>query len=240
MECCRRMKAAAMCCARSFAGQSRTGDCSGTDKPFLYQMVFAVRDLMQDAYPELKNRRPRFESCAGRGNAVSHTLLESGMLRNCEEDCEAADAAQTALDDSKTPSPGEEAFKLYDTFGMPLDFMQDAARDQGIEFDQAGFDRAMDEQRERARASWKGAAKQTANPAYQKLPKSEFEGYRQTGPTAARCWPSSTTARARRNSSRAKKAKSSSTTRRSTPSPADRWATADGSTATITTRSWPK
>ena len=44
----------------------------------------------------------------------------------------------------------------------------------------AGFDRAMDEQRSRARASWKGAAKQTANPAYQQLPKSEFEGYRQT------------------------------------------------------------
>ena len=84
---------------------------------------------------------------------------------------------------SKLPtenSPGEEAFKLYDTFGMPLDFMQDAARDQGIEFDQAGFDHAMEEQKSRARASWKGAAKQTANPAYQQLPKSEFEGYRQT------------------------------------------------------------
>ena len=72
------------------------------------------------------------------------------------------------------------SFKLYDTFGLPLDFIQDAARDQGIAFDQAGFDRAMQEQRERARASWKGAAKQTANPAYQKLPKSDFEGYRQT------------------------------------------------------------
>ncbi len=63
---------------------------------------------------------------------------------------------------------------------MPLDFIQDATRDRGIAFDQAGFDRAMQEQRERARASWKGAAKQTANPAYQKLPKSDFEGYRQT------------------------------------------------------------
>ncbi len=73
-----------------------------------------------------------------------------------------------------------EAFKLYDTFGMPLDFIQDAARDQGIEFDQAGFDAAMAEQRERARASWKGAAKQTANPEYQKLPASDFEGYHRT------------------------------------------------------------
>ncbi|MGA9932791.1 MAG: alanine--tRNA ligase, partial [Terriglobales bacterium] len=75
---------------------------------------------------------------------------------------------------------GDEAFKLYDTFGLPLDFMQDTARDQGYLFDQAGFDRAMAEQQARARASWKGAAKQTANPAYQQLPKSDFEGYRQT------------------------------------------------------------
>jgi alanyl-tRNA synthetase len=76
--------------------------------------------------------------------------------------------------------PGEQAFKLYDTFGLPSDFIQDAVRDAGLVFDQAGFDRAMDDQKSRARASWKGAAKQTANPAYKQLPKSEFEGYRQT------------------------------------------------------------
>ena len=75
---------------------------------------------------------------------------------------------------------GEEAFKLYDTFGLPLDFMTDAARDRGIGFDQAGFDAAMEEQRHRAQASWKGGAKATASPVYQSLPRTEFEGYRQT------------------------------------------------------------
>ncbi|PYX27817.1 MAG: alanine--tRNA ligase, partial [Acidobacteria bacterium] len=75
---------------------------------------------------------------------------------------------------------GALAFKLYDTFGLPPDFLQDLARDRGVLFDQAGFDSAMAQQRERARASWKGAVKQTANPAYQQLPKSTFEGYRQT------------------------------------------------------------
>src|SRR5437660_2857521 len=75
---------------------------------------------------------------------------------------------------------GEKAFKLYDTFGMPKDFIEDACRDQGIIFDKAGFDAALEEQKTRARASWKGAAKQTANPEYQKLPTSAFEGYRQT------------------------------------------------------------
>jgi alanyl-tRNA synthetase len=75
---------------------------------------------------------------------------------------------------------GEAAFKLYDTFGLPIDFIQDACRDLGIKFDQAGFAEEMQAQRDRARASWKGAAKQTANPAYQQLPKSVFEGYLQT------------------------------------------------------------
>jgi alanyl-tRNA synthetase len=75
---------------------------------------------------------------------------------------------------------GQKAFQLYDTFGLPLDFIQDATRDAGLEFDQHGFDHAMEEQRSRARASWKGGAKQTANPVYQQLPKSLFEGYRQT------------------------------------------------------------
>ena len=82
----------------------------------------------------------------------------------------------------KTPPnlAGRDAFMLYDTFGVPPDYIEDLCRDRGIPFDRNDFDRAMQDQRERARASWKGAAKQTANPAYQQLPKSEFEGYRQT------------------------------------------------------------
>jgi alanyl-tRNA synthetase len=76
--------------------------------------------------------------------------------------------------------PGKDAFRLYETYGLPLDFMTDAARDVGIHFDLEGFEQARAEEQVRARASWKGAAKQTANPAYQQLPKSEFEGYRRT------------------------------------------------------------
>ena len=145
------------------------GRLLGQTKPFLYEMVFAVRDLMQDAYPELKETADRVSKAVlAEETRFAHTM-EVG-LEKLEE----------ILKHSKDRLAGAEAFKLYDTFGMPLDFMQDAARDQGIVFDQAGFDSAMDEQRQRARASWKGAAKQTANPVYQKLPKSIFEGYRQT------------------------------------------------------------
>jgi alanyl-tRNA synthetase len=64
---------------------------------------------------------------------------------------------------------GEDAFRLYDTFGLPLDFIQEVCHDLKIEFDQSGFDKAMKEQRTRARASWKGGAKEAANPAYAKL-----------------------------------------------------------------------
>jgi len=143
------------------------GRLLGQTKPFLNEMVFAVRDLMQDAYPELKDTADR----------VSKTVLveETRFAHTLDVGLEKLEALL-----AKNNLSGQEAFKLYDTFGMPLDFMQDAARDHGVAFDEGGFDAAMNEQRSRARASWKGAAKQTANPVYQQLPRSDFEGYRQT------------------------------------------------------------
>ena len=155
------------------------GRLLGQNKPFLSQMVFAVRDLMQDAYPELKETADRVsKAILAEETRFAHTM-EVG-LKKLEDDLQ---PLVLSARNGSEPTPiysGDKAFKLYDTFGMPLDFMQDAARDQGIVFDQAGFDAAMDEQRQRAKASWKGAAKQTANPEYQKLPTSVFEGYRQT------------------------------------------------------------
>src|SRR5258706_3859270 len=155
------------------------GRLLGQTKPFLHQMVAAVRDQMQDAYPELKETAERVAKAVLAEETRFRNTLDLG-LKKLEEAIQAIPSAPGAAADRKLS--GEDAFKLYDTFGMPLDFMQDAARDQGISFDQAGFDRAMEEQKTRARASWKGAAKQTANPVYQQLPKSEFEGYRQTEP----------------------------------------------------------
>src|SRR5450631_3086921 len=144
------------------------GRLLGQTKPFLYEMVFAVRDLMRDAYPELNESADRVSKAV----QVEETRFAHTMDVGLEK-------LETLLKGSVERLAGEDAFKLYDTFGMPLDFMQDAARDQGIAFDRVGFDHAMEEQKSRARASWKGAAKQTANPAYQQLPKSEFEGYKQ-------------------------------------------------------------
>ena len=204
----------------------RHGRLLGQTEPFLHEMVFAVRDLMQGAYPELiessklvadvvsvEEQRFRHTLDEGLkllntdlGQAVCNTLQElteeqilqvKRYLQGHDEPTNVADLllAHTAgsfemptaaiinaireLDKRATYS-GTLAFRLYDTFGLPKDFIEDACRDLGIVFDGEGFDRSMAEQRERARASWKGAAKQTANPAYQQLPKSEFEGYRRT------------------------------------------------------------
>jgi len=171
------------------------GRLLGQTKPFLYQMVFAVRDLMRDAYPELGETADRIsKAVSAEEQRFAHALdvgferLEDGVMvqfMNAPGVRPPIEGQNWTLDMIKAQGlaltyPGEQAFKLYDTYGLPPDFIIDFCRDLGVNFDQDGFDHAMEEQKSRARASWKGAAKQTANPAYQQLPKSEFEGYRQT------------------------------------------------------------
>jgi alanyl-tRNA synthetase len=158
---------------------------SPPDPNFLHKMVFVVRDLMQGAYPELAEQADRVSKVVlAEERRFSHilTLGLEELDRYIDQRKFEVQKADDPLGfrNFKLVIPGAEAFKFYDTFGLPLDFIQDAARDSLVEVDVEGFHRAMAEQRERARASWKGAAKQTANPAYQQLPKSEFEGYRQT------------------------------------------------------------
>ena len=157
----------------------RHGRLLDQEKPFLYQMVFAVRDLMKDAYPELVESAERVAKVIDIEETRFARTLSEGLKR-LDEDLAPLITVKQAHAEARATYSGEKAFKLYDTFGLPLDFMVDAARDAGIGFDQAGFDKAMAEQRSRAQASWKGAAKQTANPAYQQLPPTVFEGYRQT------------------------------------------------------------
>jgi alanyl-tRNA synthetase len=171
------------------------GRLLGQAKPFLHEMAFAVRNLMRDAYPELEETADRVskvvhaeEERFARALDVGFEHLEDGVMlqfMNAPGVRPPVEGQSWTLDMIKAQGlaityPGDQAFKLYDTYGLPLDFIVDFCRDLGVNFDQAGFDSAMADQRTRARASWKGAAKQTANPAYQQLPKSIFEGYRQT------------------------------------------------------------
>ncbi len=164
------------------------GRLLGRTKPFLYEMVFKVRDLMQDAYPELKETAGQVSKVVlAEETRFAHALIE-GLKRLDDVIIMIAvdQGGVTKSTDAVYPSTlnivqeskkrgvhlelyGVDAFKLYDTYGLPRDFIEDYCRDLDIEFDRAGFDRAMAEQRERARASWKGAAKQIANPIYRKL-----------------------------------------------------------------------
>ena len=149
----------------------RHGRLLGATKPFMHEMVFAVRDLMKDAYPELNDSAERISNIVREEERRFANTLDLGV-KKLEEDLAVLNGSRTY--------PGEKAFKLYDTFGLPFDFIMDACRDAGISLDVEGFERAMAEQRERARASWKGGAKATASPVYRDLSKTVFEGYRQT------------------------------------------------------------
>jgi alanyl-tRNA synthetase len=139
----------------------RHGRLLGQEKPFMHEMVFAVRDEMAVAYPELKESAERVSKVVLAEEQQFARTLELGLKQMNEE----------------TLRSGALAFRLYETFGMPLDFMTDAARDAGIPFDMEGFERAKEEEQARARASWKGGSQKSAAPVYRELPKTEFEGY---------------------------------------------------------------
>jgi alanyl-tRNA synthetase len=143
----------------------RHGRLLGQEKPFLFEMVFAVRDLMKGAYPELKDSAQRVARVVEAEEKQFDRVLKFGLSRLDEE--------------MQGTFTGDKAFHLYETFGLPLDFMVDAARDAGIAFDMEGFEHAKESEQARARASWKGGAQKTASPAFRDLPKTVFEGYRQ-------------------------------------------------------------
>ncbi len=141
----------------------RHGRLLGGSKPFLYEMVNSVRELMGKAYPELleANAARVPDIVLSEENRFGHTL-DIG-LRKLEEELKPLSEKPGSI------YSGESAFRLYDTYGLPMDFILDAARDLGVQLDEVGFEKAMQEQRTRARASWKGGSKDSANPAYARL-----------------------------------------------------------------------
>jgi alanyl-tRNA synthetase len=222
----------------------RHGRLLGQEQPFLNQMVFAVRDEMKGAYPDLVDSADRVakvieaeEKQFARVLEVGSRQLETALKESASPsapgyfpqhgysfdkieseklasilhalvESKGGDLGSTPdheirkiLEKNKVPGllgpmlvdlivkdlrkaprsilNGAKAFHLYETYGLPLDFMVDAARDAGVRFDEAGFEAARAEEQARARASWKGGAQKTASPAFRDLPKTFFEGYKQ-------------------------------------------------------------
>ena len=204
----------------------RHGRLLGQESPFMHEMVFAVRDEMQVAYPELKETAERVSKVVLAEEEQFARVMATGLAK-LQEEIVAAEldvfnfvakeyfSGDIPFDETwvspetlvahlrSNPGPippdklepfladylsrrrehhwavlrGQQAFRLYETFGMPLDFMVDAARDAGLGFDMEGFEKAKEEEQARARASWKGGSQKSAAPVYRELAKTEFEGY---------------------------------------------------------------
>ena len=149
----------------------RYGRNIGLTAPFLHETAAAVFDIMRPAYPELgeaasfigrtiRNEEQRFSETLDKGLHLLHETLSEMDARG------------------ETTVPGEVIFKLYDTFGFPVDIVRDVVRDRGLSLDMKGFDANMDRQREQSRGT---VAFSGLSEAYRSLSaegfRPEFVGY---------------------------------------------------------------
>ena len=142
----------------------------GVQDPFLYQLTGFVAELMRPAYPELMESLERVARIVKDEEHRYATTFEVAERMFHDE---AKGAAQGVL-------PGAVAFKLYDSYGLPLEEQEEMAREYGLAVDRDGFRAEMDKQRERARASWKGGERAAIAPVYQELlagARTRFLGY---------------------------------------------------------------
>jgi len=142
----------------------------GVEEPFLYKLTGFVAELMRPAYPELMESVQRIARIVkDEEHRYATTFLVAEKVFN--------DEVRSLADHG---IPGAISFKLYDTYGLALDEQEDMARDRGLAIDREGFEREMERQRVRARASWKGAEKGGVAPVYQQLVeqgRTRFLGY---------------------------------------------------------------
>ena len=144
----------------------------GAKEPLLYRLVPALTRQMGQAYPELNHAAALITETLELEENRFRTLLDRGisLLKDESETIPAGGAL-----------PGTVAFKLYDTYGFPLDLTQDALREEGKTVDVAGFDAAMAEQKARARAAWSGSGEAATEAVWfeleQQLGHTEFLGY---------------------------------------------------------------
>jgi alanyl-tRNA synthetase len=145
---------------------------AGRTEPYLYQLTGFVAELMQPAYPELMESVQRVARVVkDEEHRYATTFLVAEKVFT-EELAKLSDATV----------PGAISFRLYDTYGLALDEQEDMARERGFEIDRTGFEVEMRQQRERARASWKGAERGAVAPVYQQLlagGRTKFLGYDQ-------------------------------------------------------------
>ncbi len=144
----------------------------GAQNPVMYRLVPTLTRQMGAAYPELVRAEGLIAETLELEETRFKQLLERGLGLLAEE---------TARLGDRQSLPGAVAFRLYDTYGFPLDLTQDALREEGREVDLAGFEAAMQEQRVRARAAWAGSGEAATEQVWfemkQAVGATEFLGY---------------------------------------------------------------
>jgi len=155
----------------------RHGYKLGCEELFFSRMVEPLVEVMGEAYPELAQKREHVADVLAREETRFGETLDQGM--------KLLDSVIADLDGQEIP--GEVVFKLYDTFGFPVDLTRDIARERSLTVDEAGFEAAMNQQRERARAAGTFSASDGL-PAdlIAALPATHFVGYEQSSVTDAR------------------------------------------------------
>jgi alanyl-tRNA synthetase len=141
----------------------RHGYKLGQKQPFFFRLVDDLDRVMGDAYPELRSAKSRVSAVLRQEEERFAETLDNGMA-----------VLESALASGEKLLDGDTVFRLYDTFGFPVDLTADIARERGVRIDMAGFEAAMDQQRERARAASKFAA---ASALEYEGSKTEFHGY---------------------------------------------------------------
>jgi alanyl-tRNA synthetase len=150
----------------------RQGNFLGLEEPFLYKLVGGVVDIMKDAYPELLSSANYIAKVCLYEERRFALTLTSGMKTFDQFIEEARSRSQNVLS-------GDKLFKLYDTFGFPVDLSRELAEERDMDIDEKGFEAELEKQRQRARSAWKGEALQKEKKVYKKvkdLP-SEYVGY---------------------------------------------------------------
>ena len=152
----------------------RFGRLMGMQEPFLYKTTLKVVEVMGEDYPELRARADFMARVTREEEERFSSTLDKGLAMLEEEMNALADKGEKII-------PGETAFKLYDTYGFPLDIVNDVAEKRGFKADEAGFNEYMHQQKQRARAAWKGSGEKDIASRFQSLLedglKSEFFGY---------------------------------------------------------------
>ncbi|MDD2212712.1 MAG: alanine--tRNA ligase [Clostridia bacterium] len=152
----------------------RFGKVLGIEDPFMDKLVPVVVDLMKGVYPAIEEKADYFAQVIRREEERFHVTLNEGIHL-------AQEIVHNLQEKGLTVIPGEEAFRLYDTFGFPLDLTEDIAEEAGFKVDVEGFNQAMEEQRAKARSArqevraWDLAL--TVQNLAGNLPASKFTGY---------------------------------------------------------------